>query len=216
MHSRKQESEAPGAAKPIFFFPFRLFGRMMGRLNFPSNSEPERTRSNWKKRRSCIPWVCAPRHGDKPAARSTLECAAVRMAILIEHQRNLENNYCTSPACGQRFFLELFNNHIALDEIARAMVPDWESRPKRKPRSGELVVAKLDITTIAAVWRVKRRCGRSIATLGGCSAQQNALLTQLPPKVESAWSPVGVTTNSARGLWSSMDRRVWRTVQTSG
>jgi hypothetical protein len=56
--------------------------------------------------------------------------------------------FCPEPACGQRFFLELFNKYNALDAVANTIVPDWENRPARKPRAGDFVMAKIDITTV--------------------------------------------------------------------
>jgi hypothetical protein len=92
--------------------------------------------------------------GLESKARRQASCAMYARLWPCENGHQLyqcyfcKNRYCTNPACGRRFFLELFNKYNALDEIVRVMVPKWEDRPRRKPHPGELVIAKIDITSV--------------------------------------------------------------------
>jgi len=62
------------------------------------------------------------------------------------HRYGCKNRYCPEGSCGRRAFLDLFNKYMGLNPVAQRMVPDWENRPHRKPRSGDFVIAKIDIT----------------------------------------------------------------------
>jgi len=65
------------------------------------------------------------------------------------HRYGCKCRYCLSSTCGRKAFLDLFNKYMGLDVVAREMVPDWENRPCRKARGGDLVMAKIDITTLS-------------------------------------------------------------------
>lgn len=91
-------------------------------------------------------------HGLRSKARRQASCAVYARVRLCEngHQHYqtyfCKNRHCPNEACGRRAFLDLFNKYLALDSVAAQIVPHWQDRPRRKPRSGDFVIAKTDIT----------------------------------------------------------------------
>ena len=92
------------------------------------------------------------RHGLRSKARRQASCSVYARVRCCEngHQHFqtyfCKNRYCPNEACGRRAFLNLFNKYLGLDSAAAQIVPDWQNRPRRKPRLGDFVIAKIDIT----------------------------------------------------------------------
>jgi hypothetical protein len=149
VHTKNDDSCAPtGSAKRGANFALPCASERDGTVEFPEQK--------WAGAAAAQLQKAALMHaaGLRSKARRQASCAiygriwACENAHEMYHRFFCKNRYCTNPACGQRFFRELFDKYIALDEVACAMVPQWENRPHRKPRAGERVIAKIDITTV--------------------------------------------------------------------
>ena len=96
--------------------------------------------------------VAMHRLGLRSKARRQASCRVYARVRCCEngHQHyqryGCKNRYCPNESCGRKAFLELFEKYMELNAVARHMVPAWENRPHRKPRAGDFVIAKIDIT----------------------------------------------------------------------
>jgi hypothetical protein len=96
--------------------------------------------------------VAMHRLGLRSKARRQASCRVYARVRSCEngHQHyqryGCKNRYCPNESCGRKAFVELFEKYMGLDAVARHMVPAWENRPHRKPRAGDFVIAKIDIT----------------------------------------------------------------------